>query len=121
MQSPAPSKRHLKMSDVIERVFAVIQDRRNADPSASYVASLQQAGLNKILEKIGEEACEVVIAAKDAAASKSTTEVVKETADLWFHSLILLDQVGETPDNVFAELESRFGTSGITEKQSRKN
>ena len=109
------------MSDVIERVFGVIQDRRNADPSVSYVANLQQAGLNKILEKIGEEACEVVIAAKDAATSKSTSEVVKETADLWFHSLVMLDYLGENPDNIFAELESRFGTSGITEKQSRKN
>jgi len=109
------------MSDVVERLFQVIQDRRTSDPTDSYVASLQQAGLNKILEKVGEESIELVLAAKDAAMSKDTTHVIKETADLWFHSLVMLDYLGETPANVFAELESRFGISGITEKQSRKN
>lgn len=108
------------MSDVIERLFQVIQDRRAADPADSYVASLQQAGLNKILEKVGEESVEVVIAAKDAHISGDTSEVVKETADLWFHSLLMLDYLGETPASIFAELERRFGTSGIAEKQSRK-
>ncbi len=109
------------MSDIIERLFHVIQDRRTADPSDSYVASLQQAGLDRILEKVEEESVEVVIAAKDAAISEDTSDVVKETADLWFHSLVMLDCLGETPTNVFVELERRFGTSGITEKQSRKN
>ncbi len=109
------------MSDIIERLFHVIQDRRTSDPSDSYVASLQQAGLNRILEKVAEESVEVVTAAKDAAISEDTSEVVKETADLWFHSLVMLDCLGETPTSVFAELERRFGTSGITEKQSRKN
>ena len=109
------------MSDVLDRLFQVIQDRRDAEPADSYVASLQHAGLNRILEKVGEESVEVVIAAKDAAVSKDTTNVVKETADLWFHSLVMLDCLGETPESVFAELESRFGTSGIAEKQSRKN
>ncbi|MCH8257771.1 MAG: phosphoribosyl-ATP diphosphatase [Proteobacteria bacterium] len=109
------------MSDVIERLFHVIQDRRAANPSDSYVANLQQAGLNKILEKVGEESIEVIIAAKDAHISGDTSEVIKETADLWFHSLVMLDYLGETPTSIFAELERRFGTSGITEKQSRKN
>ncbi len=108
------------MSDIIERLFHVIQDRRSADPADSYVASLQHAGLNRILEKVGEESVEVVIAAKDAAISEDTSDVVKETADLWFHSLVMLDCLGETPGNVFSELENRFGTSGIAEKQSRK-
>ncbi len=112
---------HLNMSDIIERLFHVIQDRRTADPSDSYVASLQQAGLNRILEKVEEESVELVIAAKDAAISEDTSDVVKETADLWFHSLVMLDCLGETPTSVFAELERRFGKSGITEKQSRKN
>lgn len=109
------------MSDVIERLFHVIQDRRAANPSDSYVANLQQAGLNKILEKVGEESIEVIIAAKDAHISGDTSEVIKETADLWFHSLVMLDYLGETPTSIFAELERRFGTSGITEKQSREN
>ena len=109
------------MPDIIERLFHVIQDRRTADPSDSYVANLQQEGLNRILEKVGEESVEVIIAAKDAHISGNTSDVVKETADLWFHSLVLLDYLGETPVSIFAELERRFGTSGITEKQSRKN
>ena len=109
------------MSDVIERLFHVIQDRRAANPSDSYVANLQEAGLNKILEKVGEESIEVIIAAKDAHISGDTSEVIKETADLWFHSLVMLDYLGETPTSIFAELERRFGTSGITEKQFRKN
>ena len=77
--------------------------------------------MNRILEKVAEESVEVVTAAKDAAISEDTSEVVKETADLWFHSLVMLDCLGETPTSVFAELERRFGKSGITEKQSRKN
>ncbi len=109
------------MSDVIEQLSHVIQSRRAADPSDSYVSSLQHEGLNKILEKVGEESIEVIIAAKDAAVSKDTSDVVKETADLWFHSLVMLDCLGETPTSVLAELERRFGTSGIAEKQSRKN
>lgn len=109
------------MSDVIERLFVVLKDRRNADPSGSYVASLHHRGLNRILEKIGEEAIETVIAAKDAAISKDPTEVIKETADLWFHTLVMLDHLDISPSSIFAELELRFGTSGIAEKQSRNN
>ena len=109
------------MSDVIERLFLVLKDRRDADPSVSYVASLHEAGLNKILEKLGEETIETVIAAKDAAVSTDVTEVIKETADLWFHTLVMLDHLEISPANIFAELENRFGTSGIAEKQSRNN
>ncbi len=109
------------MSDLIERIVLVLQERRNADPSESYVASLHQAGLNKILEKVGEETTETVIAAKDAAISKDQTEVIKETADLWFHTLVMLDHLEISPTSIFAELEKRFGTSGIAEKQSRNN
>lgn len=109
------------MSDVIERLSLVLKDRRDADPSDSYVASLHHAGLNKILEKVGEETIETVIAAKDAAISGDRAEVIKETADLWFHTLVMLDHLEISPSSIFTELENRFGTSGIEEKQSRNN
>ncbi|MFP6806246.1 MAG: phosphoribosyl-ATP diphosphatase [Pseudomonadales bacterium] len=109
------------MSDIIKQLYLVLQDRRNADPAESYVASLHKAGLNKILEKVGEEATETIIAAKDATVSTDVEEVIKETADLWFHTLVMLDHLDINPDRIMAELESRFGTSGILEKESRNN
>ncbi len=107
------------VSDVIERLFEVLKQRRHADPAESYVAGLHQAGLNRILEKVGEESTETIIAAKDAGHSGDTTELIKETADLWFHTLVMLEHLGEHPENIFAELEHRFGTSGISEKNNR--
>ena len=106
-------------NDVIEQLWQVLKARREADPGESYVASLHDKGLNKILEKVGEEATETIIAAKDSS-NDGTDAVIYEMADLWFHSLVLLDHLGETPDAVFAELERRFGTSGIAEKNARE-
>ena len=107
------------MSDIIEKLYLVLQDRRTADPAESYVASLHKAGLNKILEKVGEEATETIIAAKDATALTDVDEVIKETADLWFHTLVMLDHLDIKPERIMTELESRFGTSGHVEKESR--
>jgi phosphoribosyl-ATP pyrophosphohydrolase len=104
------------MNDVLTQLFDVIEARRKEDPEASYVASLHGKGLNKILEKVGEEATEAIIAAKDG----DRNEIIKETADLWFHSLVMLSHLGISQQEVLAELESRFGTSGLTEKANRK-
>lgn len=107
------------MSDVIERLTAVLEERKGADPETSYVASLNKAGLNRILEKVGEEAIETVLAARDAAEQGDTRELIKETADLWFHTLVMLVHMNQDPTDVLEELERRFGTSGIEEKASR--
>lgn len=102
-------------TEILSRVADVLEERKQADPDSSYVAKLYHKGLDAILKKIGEEATETVMAAKDGEADK----IVYEVADLWFHSLVLLSQQGLHPDDVLAELERRFGTSGITEKASR--
>lgn len=105
--------------DVINRLAEVLELRKTASSDRSYVASLYAAGINKIVEKVGEEAVEAIIAAKDAAKGGGHTEVVKETADLWFHTLVMLSYLEIKPAEVFAELEHRFGTSGIDEKAAR--
>lgn len=109
------------MSDVLEQLAQVLEARKDADPDSSYVASLHAKGLNKILEKVGEECIETVIAAKDAQQSGKTDEVVYETADLWFHSLVMLSNLGLGPDDVLKELARRFDLSGHDEKAARKN
>ena len=109
--------------DALARLAAVIESRKAAnggDPNASYVARLLSKGPDAFLKKIGEEATEVVMAAKDADHSGDTTKVVREVADLWFHSMIALAHYGLTPADVIAELERREGTSGIEEKALRK-
>lgn len=103
------------MNNVFEELFAVIESRKGSNASESYVAKLHDMGLNKILEKVGEEATEVIIAAKDGDQS----EVVKEVADLWFHSLVMLSKLGIDQAEVQAELANRFGTSGLVEKANR--
>jgi phosphoribosyl-ATP pyrophosphohydrolase len=105
--------------DILRRVAQVINSRKNADPSSSYVASLHHKGLNKILEKVGEEAVETILAAKDAASTKETDDVIYETADLWFHSLVMLSALNLEPQAVLDELERRFGLSGHAEKAAR--
>ena len=105
--------------DILHRVAQVIESRKNADPSSSYVASLHHKGLNKILEKVGEEAVETILAAKDAAHSGDAKDVIYETADLWFHSLVILSALDLEPQAVLAELERRFGLSGHAEKAAR--
>jgi phosphoribosyl-ATP pyrophosphohydrolase len=104
--------------EVLARVAAVIESRKpgnGADPSSSYVAKLFDKGLDAILKKVGEEATETVMAAKDGDPKK----VVYEVADLWFHSLIALAHFGLKPEDVLAELARREGLSGLTEFASR--
>ena len=103
------------MSDIIKQLSAVLEQRKSADADDSYVASLYAKGLDTILKKIGEEATEVVIAAK----SGDNEQIVYETADLWFHSLVLLIDQGIDPEQVFSELARRFGISGLDEKANR--
>jgi phosphoribosyl-ATP pyrophosphohydrolase len=105
--------------DIIKRLADVLEDRKSADPGDSYVAGLYAAGLNRILEKVGEEAVETIIAAKEAEKGTDGTHVIKETADLWFHTLVMLSHLDLAPSDLLAELESRFGTSGIEEKAAR--
>ncbi len=108
-------------NDVLTALANVLEQRKQAAPDSSYVASLYAKGLNKILEKVGEEATETILAAKDAQLSGETQEIIGETADLWFHSLIMLSQLGLGPDDVLAELDRRFGLSGLEEKASRES
>ena len=103
------------MNDVLMQLTQAIEERRNADPKVSYVASLYHGGLEKILKKLGEEAVETII----AASGGGREQVVYETADLWFHSLVLLKFLEIEPDEVTAELERRFGRSGLVEKAAR--
>lgn len=107
------------MSDILNRLAQIIEDRKQADPETSYVAALQQAGLNKILEKVGEEAVETILAARDVEAGKDRNTLIGETADLWFHTLVMLGQLGIGPEQVLKELERRFGVCGHDEKASR--
>lgn len=102
--------------DTLKEVAEILESRKSAKPGSSYVASLYGKGLDAILKKVGEEATEVVMAAKDGKAEK----IVYEVADLWFHTLVLLAQQNLHPDDVLKELERRFGTSGLVEKASRK-
>ena len=105
------------MSDVLNKLAAVLESRKGADPSSSYVASLYAKGLDAILKKIGEEATEAVMAGKDGEPGK----IVYEVADLWFHSMIALAHFGLSPADVLAELERRVGLSGLAEHASRRN
>ena len=105
------------MSDnVLVKLAEILESRKNADPSTSYVASLYDKGLDEILKKIGEEATETVIAAK----SGEKTAIIHETADLWFHTLVMLAQQGLNPDDILLELSRRLGLSGLEEKTSRQ-
>jgi phosphoribosyl-ATP pyrophosphohydrolase len=110
-------------ADVLAALAAVIESRlpaRGGDPEASYVARLLHKGPDAFLKKIGEEATEVVMAAKDTDHGGDKAKVVYEVADLWFHSMIALAHYGLKPADVIAELSRRAGTSGIEEKALRK-
>ncbi len=102
-------------SDILQELARVLEARKGADPSGSYVAGLYSEGIDRILRKIGEESTETVIAAKDG----KSPEVVHEMADLWFHCLVLLAHLGLGPDDLLNELARRFGLSGLDEKASR--
>ena len=104
------------MSEGLDQLAQVLEERKNADPGSSYVAGLYAKGLDAILKKVGEEATETVMAAKDGVAEK----IVYETADLWFHTLVLLAYQGLAPQDVLNELARRFGLSGLEEKASRE-
>ena len=104
------------MSDqILQQLAEILEQRKTAEVDSSYVASLYHKGLDAILKKIGEEATETVMAAKDGDKEK----LVYEVADLWFHTLVLLAQEGLKPDDVLQELARRFGVSGLDEKASR--
>ena len=105
-----------KMDDVLQQLEQVIRMREGENPAESYVANLLHKGGDHILKKLGEEAAETIIAGKN----EDVEELIKETADLWFHSLLLLRYRGVGPEDVLNELASRFGRSGIEEKKHRK-
>jgi phosphoribosyl-ATP pyrophosphohydrolase len=110
-------------SDALARLAAVIESRlpaRGGDAETSYVARLLHKGPDAFLKKIGEEATEVVMAAKDADHGGDRAKIVNEVADLWFHTMVALAHYGFSPAEVIAELERREGTSGIEEKALRK-
>jgi len=106
----------MKNAEILRRLAETIAARKQGDPSASYVASLFAKGEDAILKKVAEEAAETVLASK----SGDKLHLVRETADLWFHSLVLLAWHGLAPEDVLAELQRREGVSGIDEKKSRK-
>ena len=104
------------MSDTLNKLSAVLEERKSAEPDSSYVAKLYSKGLDAILKKVGEEATETVMAAKDGEADK----IIYEVADLWFHTLVLLKHMDLEPQQVLDELDRRFGLSGLEEKANRK-
>lgn len=104
------------MNDVLNRLAELLEARKSADPESSYVAKLYAKGMDGILKKIGEEATETVMAAKDGDPQK----IIYETADLWFHCMVMLAQAGLKPQDVLDELARREGLSGLKEKANRK-
>jgi len=103
------------MSDVLNALTNLLEQRKQDNADDSYVASLHRKGLNKILEKVGEEATETILAAKDGQKN----DLIGETADLWFHTLVMLSHLELNANDVLTELERRFGLSGIAEKAAR--
>jgi phosphoribosyl-ATP pyrophosphohydrolase len=101
--------------DVLNRLSELLEQRKTADPASSYVAKLYAKGIDSILKKVGEEATETVIAAKGGNAE----DIIYETADLWFHTLVMLSHAGLSAQDVLNELARREGLSGIVEKASR--
>jgi phosphoribosyl-ATP pyrophosphohydrolase len=103
------------MNDILDRLAKTLEARKSADPQSSYVAKLYAKGLDSILKKVGEEATETIIAAK----SGDRGQIIYETADLWFHTMVMLAQAGLHPNDVLNELARREGFSGIEEKAAR--
>lgn len=101
--------------DILYRIAQTLEDRKGTDPASSYTAKLMDKGLDAILKKVGEEAVETVMAAKDG----DRLHLVYEVADLWFHTMVLLSHQGLGPNDVLAELARREGISGIDEKNAR--
>lgn len=108
------------MNDILASLDNVLEQRKQAAADSSYVAGLYHKGLNKILEKVGEESVEMIIAAKDAERSGDMSDVIYETADVWFHSLVALHKLGLSSDDILKELARRFDLSGLVEKANRE-
>jgi phosphoribosyl-ATP pyrophosphohydrolase len=108
------------MNDILTALDQVLAERRESSPEESYVASLHRDGLNKILEKVGEEATEVILAAKDMDQAGAADALVNEVADLWFHSLVMLSHLDLNHTDVLNVLDTRMGLSGLAEKAARK-
>ena len=109
------------MNKILDELAQILEQRKSSSSDKSYVASLHAKGINKILEKVGEEATETIIAAKEYDANVDTTKkaVIHETADLWFHTMVMLSHLDLEPNKVLEELEKRFNISGLDEKASR--
>ncbi|OOR91884.1 bifunctional phosphoribosyl-AMP cyclohydrolase/phosphoribosyl-ATP pyrophosphatase [Moraxella caviae] len=128
-QAANSAANHAQAANILAQLDSILQERKSADKDSSYVASLYHKGLNKILEKVGEEAVEAIIAAKElqlANATKSDSDsdsergdVIYEIADVWFHSLVALHALDLSSEDILAELARRFGLSGIDEKNAR--
>ena len=111
------------MSDILRELASVLEQRKSASGESSYVASLHKQGLSKILQKVEEEALETIEAANecDTGNGEGKNAVIHETADLWFHTMVMLSHLELGPDQVLEELEKRFNISGLQEKASRQN
>jgi phosphoribosyl-ATP pyrophosphohydrolase len=107
------------MNDVLTQLADILEARKNASANDSYVASLYAKGLDHILKKVGEECAETIIAAKNMSPDDKSA-LIYETADLWFHTLVMLSHAGERPETVLNELARRFSVSGLDEKASRQ-
>lgn len=107
------------MDTILLQLAETLEQRKSADPAESYVAGLHDKGLNRILEKVGEEAVETILAARDTEQGGDRQALVRETADLWFHSLVMLSHLGLGPEQVLEELQKRFNISGLAEKAAR--
>ena len=105
--------------DVFDRLTSVLKERKSATAESSYVASLYHGGLDLILKKVGEEATEAIVAAKNVSGAGRNDALVHEVADLWFHAMVMLVHLGQEPRWVLDELERRAGVSGLTEKARR--
>jgi phosphoribosyl-ATP pyrophosphohydrolase len=110
----------MNKTEILTQLTEILQQRKNAPADSSYVASLYAKGLDAILKKVGEEATETVMAAKDVAHGADKEKLVYEVADLWFHTMILLADQDLAAEDVLAELARRFGISGHDEKAARK-
>lgn len=104
-------------SDLLNKLFQVIEERKQAEPESSYVADLYDRGLDAILKKVGEEAVETLLACKQG----DPKEIIHETADLWFHTMVMLSHEGLHVNDILSELERRFGLSGLEEKANRSD
>ncbi len=112
------------MSDILNELSVTLEKRKQVSSNTSYVATLYEQGINKILEKVGEECTETILAAKDLDTTDNPTNrenLVSETADLWFHTMVMLSKLNINHEEVLQELAKRFGVSGLDEKAARSS